>query len=72
MESAALVAEMNRGRPSKLRRSVLAYADGVTIGKYESITEAAKSLGLSAGKVSECVNGKRKSTKGYTFKGEEQ
>jgi len=36
--------------------------------EYQSIKEASKALGLDAGAISRCVNGKQKSTKGYIFK----
>lgn len=40
------------------------------MGTYSSQSECAKELGLQQGMISECLLGKRKSTKGYTFKRE--
>lgn len=60
-------AEKIRGKPSKQRRMVSAYKDGNLIGSYPSMTHAANALGVNLGKVSECVNGKRHTTGGYSF-----
>ena len=41
---------------------------GIEIGKFTSQKLAAEYVGVSIGKVSQCVSGKKKSCKGYTFK----
>lgn len=66
LSAAAKVAEKNRGKPSKQRIPIAVYKNGERVGVFDSITDAAKVLGLNAGKVSECISEKRKTTGGYT------
>jgi hypothetical protein len=47
---------------------VYAYKDGKFIGSYEGVHKAAKELDVQATKISAVINGKRKTTKGFTFK----
>jgi hypothetical protein len=56
-------AERNFGR---IKTAI--YKDGIEIGKFTSQKLAAEYVGVSIGKVSQCVSGKKKSCKGYTFK----
>lgn len=44
------------------------YKDGIKIGEFNSQKSASEYIGVSAGNVSQCVSGKKKSCKGYTFK----
>lgn len=66
-QAAVEVGKKNRGKPSKQRVAVNAYKNGEKIGAFVSMKEAADLLCLRIEKVCECVNGKRKSTGGYTF-----
>jgi hypothetical protein len=47
---------------------VSAYKDGVQVGVYDGIHKAAAALNVTATKISACLNGRRKTTGGYTFK----
>lgn len=47
---------------------VAAYKDGVQVGVYEGIHKAAASFNVTATKISACLNNRRKTTGGYTFK----
>jgi hypothetical protein len=47
---------------------VAAYKDGVQVGVYDGIHKAAAALKVTATKISACLNGRRKTTGGYTFK----
>lgn len=47
---------------------VYAYKDGKFIGSYEGVHKTAKELNVDATKVSAVLNGKRKTTNGFTFK----
>lgn len=47
---------------------VAAYKDGVQVGVYEGIHKAAAALNVTATKISACLNNRRKTTGGYTFK----
>jgi hypothetical protein len=47
---------------------VAAYKDGVQVGVYEGIHKAASALNVTATKISACLNNRRKTTGGYTFK----
>lgn len=66
--TAKTVGLKNRGKPSKNQKPVIAYKDGICVGEYKSITDAAKLLSVNIGKVSMCANKKRKQTGGYSFK----
>jgi hypothetical protein len=44
------------------------FKNGVYFGRYEGIRDCAKSLGVTATKVSAVLNGRRNHTGGYTFK----
>lgn len=49
-------------------RIVSAYDfDGNIVGVYDSIKIAAETLGISYGMVWRCLNGEKRSAKGYTF-----
>ena len=48
------------------RKKCNVYKNGVLIGTFKTQKEAGESVGVSAGRVSECVR-KRKSCKGYVF-----
>lgn len=50
------------------RKCVEVSKDGELIGVYRSQREAAEACGVHTSKVSACVNGNRKQTKGYTFR----
>lgn len=50
------------------RRKVLVRKDEYTVGCFNSQSEASKFSGVSPGKVSQCVTGKKKSCKGYEFR----
>lgn len=50
------------------RGLVYAYKDGIEIGKYYGVHDAANKLGLQATKISACILGKRNKTGGYTFR----
>lgn len=50
------------------RKKVCVYKDGVLVGMFNSQIQGAKFAGVSKGNVSQCVSGKKKSCKGYTFK----
>jgi hypothetical protein len=47
---------------------VSAYKDGFQVGVYDGIHKAAAALNVTATKISACLNGRRKTTGGYTFK----
>jgi hypothetical protein len=47
---------------------VLVYKNGAFVGEYEGSNKCADELNLSRSKVSACLNGRRNSTGGYTFK----
>ncbi|MBR2554334.1 MAG: HNH endonuclease [Aeriscardovia sp.] len=49
-------------------KAIEVYKDGVSIGAFKSIRLAADTYGLSDGNIGMCLSGKRKHTKGYTFK----
>lgn len=49
-------------------KKTIAYKDGVLIGMFSSRTEAAEHCGLDPKEVSDCVVGRRKAIRGYTFK----
>lgn len=49
------------------RIKTFAYKDGCLIGQFDSQKKAAEFTSVSCGKVSQCINGKRKSCKGYMF-----
>ena len=49
------------------RRRCEAYRNGELYGRYSSQRAAADSTGVSEAKVSECLRGKKKSCKGFTF-----
>jgi hypothetical protein len=51
-------------KDSSIKKSIICLTNGQ---EFESINTAAKSLGLSCGRISEVVNGIRKSAKGMTF-----
>lgn len=65
-KAAIEVGKRNRGKPSQHRTPVAVYKGRNIVGLYPSIREAAESLGLRIEKVSECANGKRKTTGGYS------
>lgn len=52
----------------KERKPIAAFRDGVEVGKFESLSDACKELGLAKQHVSHVLRGERKSHKGYTFK----
>ena len=47
--------------------SIIAYKDGVMVGRYVNCTEAAKALGLIPRLVAYVAEGKRNHTGGYKF-----
>ena len=47
--------------------SILAYKDGVMVGRYVNCTEAAKELGLNPRLVAYVAAGERNHTGGYKF-----
>ncbi len=49
------------------RRKTEVYKDGILIGTYDSLTQAAKYHKTNLAKASECANGKRKSAGGVQF-----
>lgn len=46
---------------------IYCFKDNVLIGTFEGVHKAANNLGVDATKISAILNGKRKTTKGYTF-----
>lgn len=50
------------------RKRVSVFKNGVLIGEYQSLKEAARILGINYTKASECANGKRKHCGGYTLR----
>ena len=56
------------GKRNNYRGDVAAYKDGVQVGIYEGIHKAAAALNVTATKISACLNNRRKTTGGYTFK----
>lgn len=68
--AAVEVGKRNIGKPSTQRVPVMVFKGEAVVGRYNSMAEAAESLGLNTAKVCECANGKRKSTKGYTIRKE--
>ena len=50
------------------KKRILAYKDGVFIGEYESIRNAAKALGVSIKTIYNCLHDKHKNKHGYSFK----
>lgn len=50
------------------RKKTLVYKDGVFIGEFESQKAASNATGVTISKISLCVSGHRKQSKGYTFK----
>ena len=56
-------------RKAKLFRGVpvIAYKDGIEVGRYASSAKAAKALGLIPRLVAYVAEGKRKHTRGYKF-----
>jgi len=49
---------------------IKAYKDGKYIGEFDGIKECSKLLNANMTNISSCLNGKRKSSGGYTFKRE--
>lgn len=49
-------------------RDFQAYKDGILVGTYKMQKEACKDLGVQQSKISKCLSGERKHTKGYRFK----
>lgn len=49
-------------------KAIEVYKNGELVGTFKSITLAADTFGLSDGNIGMCLSGKRKHTKGYTFK----
>lgn len=47
------------------RRKTEVWMHGTLVGVYDSLTKAARAIGVSDGKVSEAANGKRKLKKGF-------
>lgn len=52
----------------KQMRAIAVMKDGQTVGEYESLTDAAKDLGLARQHIFHVLSGERKTHKGYTFK----
>lgn len=50
------------------RKPVLVYRNGEFVGQFESHRKAAAYTGASTSKISQCVSGQRKTSKGYVFK----
>lgn len=50
------------------RRETVVYKDGVQIGVFGSLAEAANALSVNYSKASMCANGKRKTAGGYIWK----
>lgn len=50
------------------RKETLVYKNGELLGAFKSQRLAAEFTGVSEGKVSQCVSGRKKSCKGYIFK----
>ena len=50
------------------KRPVIAYLNDKEVGKYKSIRECTRELGLEPSAISKCLSGKQKSHKGYRFK----
>lgn len=48
--------------------TTVVYKNGEKIGEFKSQKEAAAFTNVSCGKVSQCISGKKKTCKGYTFK----
>lgn len=53
-------------RGNSRRKPVIAFKNGENI-RFESITEASKVLGTQHGNIISCLQGKRKTAKGYSF-----
>lgn len=53
----------SKRKPSKKKTMVL--KNGIVVGFFDSVKGTADALSLNIGKVSECANGKRKTTGGY-------
>lgn len=51
-----------------VKNAIYQIQDDVLIHRYESISEAAKALGIDPAKISRCLKGKRKTTGGFTWK----
>ena len=49
------------------RRKTIAKKDGIVVGTYDSLMMASRDLCVNYSKASECANGKRKTTGGYSF-----
>lgn len=49
-------------------KATIVYLNGKEVGRFVSQKEAARFTGVSDGKVSQCLSGKKKSCKGYVFK----
>lgn len=54
----------NRGKPATNRTAIIELSSNTV---FESQTDAAKKLGLKQGDIANCLAGRQKSTKGYTF-----
>lgn len=71
-------AKMKIGEASKIRNSgdknpaykgvIEVYLKGVKIGEYNGLSQCSKSIGISKPFISECLNGRKNSKAGYTFK----
>jgi hypothetical protein len=58
-------------KKNRERLQIAVIAEEISTGKvsrFESCKEASERLGISRGTISMCLNGKRNSTKGYSFK----
>lgn len=59
------ISQIQKGRPSKSKKPIICVEMNLT---FESLTDAAKKLNLSQGDISNVLQGRQKTTKGYTFK----
>lgn len=58
----------NRNRiAAKHRKKIIAHMNGFIFGRYNSISDAAKSNGVSMQAISRCLNGKSKTSCGYEW-----
>lgn len=62
------VHDPKKGGFEEKKRKTIAYKDGEYVGTFESQKEAARVCKLNEKSVSDCVNGRKESVKGYSFK----
>lgn len=60
--------DKNGAAAYNFKGNVFVYKDGILIGEFVGIVDIEKKLNLNRSKISACLNGRRNTHKGYTFK----